>query len=33
MNGNHEYPFVGVEKCLELLGHFSSLLSWSDWLV
>jgi len=28
-----EHPLVGVEECLNLLGHFSSLLSCFDWLV
>jgi hypothetical protein len=29
----HEHPVVGVEECLDLLGHFSCLLSCLNWLV
>jgi len=29
----HEHPLVDVEECLDLFGHFSSLLSCFDCLV
>jgi len=29
---SHEHPLVGVEKCLDMLGHFSCLLSCFYWL-
>jgi len=29
----HEHCLVGVEDCLDLLGHFSCLLSCFGWLV
>jgi len=29
----HEHPLVGVEECLDLLGHFSSPLPCFNWFV